>query len=404
MSKLPKRLIPALKALLKFAVVAAVIAGGVYWLRFAPIAVSSHQVAEGELVAEVMGTGTLEARVSATISPKIPGRIEKLMADQGDSVKEGDLLVQLDDAELQQQVEIAEANVNAASAAITRLSSDKKRAEAVYAQAEKNYSRLQQLSRQNAASREEADKATEGLAVAEAGIATAEAAIAEGQKQLVAAEKTLLYHRARLQDTKIAAPFDGLVVRRNREPGDVAVPGSSILTLISTDEVWVSAWVDETEMARLETGQPARIVFRSQPDESFPGSVARLGREADRETREFIVDVRVLELPTNWAVGQRAEAFIKVEQVEDTVTLPAGLVQRREGVEGVFVLADDHAKWQPIELGLRNRDSVQVTGGLGAGDVVVTPIKPGAVLRDNQPVAVRLGPDLLATDALKIGP
>ena len=404
MSKLPKRLIPALKALLKFAVVVVVVAGGAYWFRFAPIAVSSHHVAEGELVAEVMGTGTLEARVSATISPKIPGRIEKLMADQGDSVKEGDLLVQLDDAELQQQVEIAEANVNAASAAVTRLNSDKKRAEAVYAQAEKSHSRLQQLSQQNAASREEADKATEGLAVAEAGIATAEAAINEGQKQLVAAEKTLQYHRARLQDTKITAPFDGLVVRRNREPGDVAVPGSSILTLISTDEVWVSAWVDETEMARLQTDQPARIVFRSQPDESFPGSVARLGREADRETREFIVDVRVLELPTNWAVGQRAEALIKVEQVENTITLPAGLVQRREGVEGVFLLDDDHAKWQPIELGLRNRDSVQVTGGLGAGDVVVTPIKPAAVLRHDQPVAVQLGPDPWETDALEIGP
>ena len=99
-----------------------------------------------------MGTGTLEARVSATISPKIPGRIEKLMADQGDSVKKGDLLVQLDDAELQQQVEIAEANVNAASAAILRLSSDKKRAEAVYEQAQKSNMRLQQLTRQNAAS------------------------------------------------------------------------------------------------------------------------------------------------------------------------------------------------------------------------------------------------------------
>lgn len=386
MSKVPVRLIPILKTFFKLVVVAALVAGGIYWFRFAPVAVSKHQVVKSELIAEVMGTGTLEARVSATISPKIPGRIEKLMADQGDSVKEGDLLVQLDDAELQRQVEIAEANVNAASAAIVRLSSDKKRAEAIYAQADKNDSRLQQLSRQNAASREEVDKATEARAVAEAGIVTAEAAIAEGQKQLVAAEKTLQYHRARLQDTRIAAPFDGLVVRRNREPGDVAVPGSSILTLISTDEVWVSAWVDETEMARLKAGQPARIVFRSQPDESFPGSVARLGREADRETREFIVDVRVLELPTNWAVGQRAEAFIKVEQVENTLSLPAKMVQRQEGAEGVFVLSDDHAKWQPIKLGLRNRDSVQVTGGLVAGDIVVTPVKPGAVLRDNQPV------------------
>ena len=387
MARFPKHLIPALKSLLKLAAVAAVIAGGVYWFRFKPIAVSTHRVAEGELIAEVMGTGTLEARVSAAISPKISGRIEKLMADQGDSVKSGDLLVQLDDAELQQQVEIAQANVIAADAAIARLSSDKKRAEAVYAQAEKSHSRLQQLSRQNAASRDEADKAAEGLAVAEAGIASAEAAIAEGQKQLVAAEKTLQYHRARLQDTQIVAPFDGLVVRRNREPGDVVVPGSSILTLISTDEVWVSAWVDETEMARLEADQPARIVFRSQPDESFPGSVARLGREADRETREFIVDVRVLELPTNWAVGQRAEAFIKVEEVASTVTLPANLVQRRDGNEGVSVLVEGHAEWRPIELGLRNRESVQITSGLAAGDIVVTSTNPGGVLRDSQPVA-----------------
>ncbi|MGB7344267.1 MAG: efflux RND transporter periplasmic adaptor subunit [Pirellulaceae bacterium] len=384
---------PLLKTLLKFAVIAAAIGGGVYWFRFAPLAVSIHEVTKGQLVAEVMGTGTLEARVSATISPKISGRIETLLADQGDTVKQGDLLVQLDDAELQQQVQIAEANVNAAEAAITRLSSDKKRAEAVYEQARKTYSRMQQLSRQNAASREDADKATEGLAVAEAGIATAEAAISEGQKQFVAAEKTLQYHRARLQDTKLVAPFDGLVVRRNREPGDIAVPGSSILTLISTDEVWVSAWVDETEMARLQTGQPARIVFRSQANESFPGSVARLGREADRETREFIVDVRVLELPKNWAVGQRAEAFITVAQVAGTVTLPASLVQRREGVEGVFVLVDDRAKWRPIELGLRNRDAVEVIGGLSVDDVVVTPINAAASLRNNQSVILQSASD-----------
>ncbi len=378
-----------IKTLLKFLAIAAVMAGGIYWFRFAPLAVSTYQVAKGDLVAEVMGTGTLEARVSATISPKIAGRIAKLMVDQGDSVEAGNLLVQLDDSELQQQVEIAEANRNASAAAITRLSSDKKRAEAVYEQAERSHARLQQLRSQNAVSREEADKATEGLAVAEAGIASAEAAITEGQKLLVAAEKTLLYHRARLQDTQIVAPFAGLVVRRNREPGDIAVPGSSILTLISTDEVWISAWVDETQMAKLKTAQTARVVFRSESEQSFPGSVARLGREADRETREFLVDVRVLALPTNWAVGQRAEAFIEVNEVKDALLLPAGRVQVRDGVEGVFVLSGSHAKWQPIELGLSNRDWVQVTQGLSAGDEVVTPLKAGTILRHEQSVSVR---------------
>ncbi|MGB7326754.1 MAG: efflux RND transporter periplasmic adaptor subunit [Rubripirellula sp.] len=375
----------------KFFVFVGLVAAAVYWFRFAPVAVNSHEVTKGDLVSEAMGTGTLEARVSATISPKISGRIETLKADQGDFVKAGELLVQLDDAELQQQVEIAEANVNAASSAVTRLSSDKKRSEAVYEQAQRSYARLQQLSRQNAASVDEADRATEELAVAEAGIASAEAAIAEGQRRLVAEQKTLQYHQARLQDTNIIAPFDGLIVRRDRNPGDIAVPGSSIMTLISTDEVWISAWVDETEMSRLKTDQSARVVFRSQPEQSFPGSVARLGREADRETREFLVDVRVLELPTNWAVGQRAEAFIRVQQVDNTVTLPASLVVRRDGIEGAFVLSGSQAKWQPIKLGLRSRDSVEVTDGLIAGDVVITPVKSGVTLRDNQAVSVQLG-------------
>ena len=128
--------------------------------------------------------------------------------------------------------------------------------------------------------REEADKATEGLAVAEAGIASAEAAITEGQKQLVSAESTLQYHRARLQDTKIVAPFAGLVVRRNREPGDIAVPGSSIFSLISTDEVWISAWIDETEMATTEVRPIGDELFSglsptSRSPAVLPGSVAK---------------------------------------------------------------------------------------------------------------------------------
>lgn len=158
----------------------------------------------------------------------------------------------------------------------------------------------------------------------------------EGQKELVAAEKTLEYHRARLADTEIRAPFDGLIVKRHRDPGDVVVPGSAILTLISTDELWISAWVDETEMGRLRTDQSARVVFRSQPERSYPGTVVRLGLEADRETREFIVDVRVLELPQNWAVGQRAEAFVEIARKDEVILLPAKFVIDGGDDPGVF--------------------------------------------------------------------
>lgn len=373
--------------ILKVAVVVAVIGAVVYWVRFAPVVVAQHRIERGEIIAEVMGTGTLEARVKATISSKISGRIVEVLVDQGHRVEHGQLLVLLDDEELQQQVAIAQANQEAAQAAIDRLKTDKDRAIAIWEQAKKSYERAGTLLARNAMSREEFDQAVEALSVAQADVSRAEAAIAEGQKELIAAEKTLEYHRARLADTKIEAPFDGLIVRRQRDPGDVVVPGSSILTLISTEELWISAWVDETEMARLREEQPARVVFRAEPARSYPGSVVRLGREADRETREFVVDVRVLELPKNWAVGQRAEVYIETDRETSAVLLPAKYVVRQGDNPGVFLDRHGQAEWQPLKFGLRSTDMVQVAEGLEPGDGVVIPSDPRNSLRAGQRIA-----------------
>ena len=373
------RLLKAVSAIL-------IITGIVYWMKFAPVPVISHAIERGMIVADVMGTGTLEARVETTISPKISGRIVEMLVDQGIRVSRGDLLVRLDDEELQQQVAIAQANVDAATAAIVRLKTDKQRATAVYDQAKKSHDRILSLVQKNARSQDDADKAVETLSVAESNVARAEAAITEGHQELVSAEKTLEYHRARLKETQIHAPFDGLVVKRRREPGDVVVPGSSILTLISTDELWIRAWVDETEMARLKTDQSARVLFRSEPEKAYAGKVVRLGREADRETREFIVDVRVLELPVNWAVGQRAEAYIQITHRNDALLLPARLIVKQDDFIGVFIDVDGIAVWCPIRIGVRNRDTVEVLEGLTEGDSVVTPSHSTTVLTDGRKI------------------
>ena len=372
--------------IVKIAAVTSVVVGIVYWVRFSPVPVAVHTVERGQIIAEVMGTGTLEARVSTTIGPKISGRISVVLVDQGDRVSAGDLLLRLDDEELQQQVAIAQANVEASAAAIERLKTDKNRASAVFAQARKSHARIELLSQRSAASQDELDRATESLAVAVAGVSRAEAGITEGQKELVAAEKTLEYHRARLKDTQINAPFDGLIVKRSREPGDVVVPGSAVLTLISTDELWISAWVDETEIARLEPGQPARAVFRSEPDRSYHGNVVRMGKEADRETRELIVDVRVLELPTNWAIGQRAETFIEVARNDEATTLPAKLILIRDGETGVFVDIEGQAAWRAVSIGLRNRETVEVLEGLQPKDLVIVPTDDRTSLHDGRRV------------------
>jgi RND family efflux transporter MFP subunit len=355
----------------KLLAVLAVVGGAVYWMKFSPVPASGHRIELGEIVAEVMGTGTLEARVKSAVSPKIAGRIETLLVDEGDRVEAGQLLFSLDDADLRQQVEIAEANVASSLAAITRLETDQSRAQAVLEQAKRSHDRIQQLVVRNVTTAEDGDKATESLRIAQAGMARAEAALVEGHKEQITAEKNLAHRRALLKDTHVVAPFDGLIVRRMRDPGDIVVPGSPTLTLVSLDEIWVSAWVDETEMARLRVGQPARVAFRSEPRQSYEGQVARLGREADRETREFIVDVRVLKLPENWAVGQRAEVYIETARKSSVPVLPTRYVVWRDAAAGVYCQVGDEARWRAVKLGLQSREAAEVLEGLAPGDVVL---------------------------------
>jgi len=272
------------------------------------------EVKPGVAIREVMGTGTLEARIKTAISPRIQERLAEVLVDQNDSVRAGQLLARLDDGELTRQVEVATAALAAARATAERVRVEEARAQAVEQQARRDHTRISDLLASQVTSPADLDKATEQLQVAEADLKRAHAAIVEAEHQVVMAEKDLALHKERLSYTQMVSPYDGLVVRRDRDPGGVVVPGGSILQVISTNDLWVSAWVDETASAALCPGQSARVVFRSEPAKSYPGVVARLGREADRETREFLVDVRVAELPPNWTAGQRAEVFIEAEQ------------------------------------------------------------------------------------------
>ncbi len=374
----------------KVAIPLGAVAALVYWFRFAPMPVTGLTVKPGLVVAEVMGTGTLEARVSATIGPKISGRIVEVLVDQGDRVTAGQVLVRLDDNDLKRQVEMAESTLATALLTVERQSADVERAGAVVDMARIEFRRAEDLTRTNTATALEMDKATEGQRVAEADVKRAEAALAEARSQVTVAERTLGFHQARLADTVIAAPFNGLVARRDRDPGDVIVPGAGVLLLLNTDEMWVRAWVDETEMARLHPDQPARVVFRSESERGYPAHVVRLGREADRETREFIVDVRAETLPENWAVGQRAEVFIETARATDALAAPLHAIVWRDGRSGVFVESDGHAAWRPVRLGIRGSLSVEVREGLDSGARIIVPASPtAAVLRDGKRVDVR---------------
>jgi HlyD family secretion protein len=326
-----------------------------------------------------MGTGTLEAKVQTVVSTKIPGRILEVLVDQGDVVRSGQPLLRLDDSEFRQQVEIARSSLDAARATVERMQADASRSAAILEQSRIEYRRRESLFTSKSIAANEIDKRKEEMRVAEADVEKTKAAVVEARKNLVVAQNTIDYHLARLGDTLISAPFEGLIVRRDRDPGDVVVPGTSIFLLISMQHMWVRAWVDETEMQQVAREQPAKVVFRAEPATVYRGKVARIGRETDRETREFLVDVEVEQLPRNWSVGQRADVFIQSAHKDSATTVIPKAILRKQGEFGVMVDRDGRAAWQPVKVGLRGRERAEILDGLSMGDIVVLPPGPDPI-------------------------
>ncbi len=373
---------------LKYPLALVVVAGVVWYIRTQPVTVASHTVITGPVVRSVMGTGTLEARIRTTISPKIQGRIAEVLVDQGSVVKAGQLLVRLDDDDLTQQVRMATAGIGSSEATLGRFRAEIAQAKSTYTKTEADVGRTQKLIAANSISQSEFDQTQEAFELAKSGLLRAEANLLEAEQQVTLNRETLKFQEARLADAKLLAPFDGLVIARERDAGAIVVPGSPILQLISLDELWVSAWVDETEMDQLRDQQPAKIVFRSQPNTAFDGVVARLGKRSDRETREFTVDVRALKLPQTWAIGQRAEVFIETARVDDCVWIPASFLSKQEDQQGVYVHDGGIAKWRALKLGIEGRDTVEVLEGLSASEIIIKPSQPTVGLTDGRKVLV----------------
>lgn len=373
---------------IKYLLLLAIIAGVVWYIRRQPIPVSSHPIVTGPVVRSVMGTGTLEARIRTTISPKISERIAEVLVDQGSVVKAGQLLVRLDDEDLTQQVRMAMAGINTSEATLGRFHAEIAQAKSIVSKTKADLERTQKLVSANSISQSEVDQAQESSELAQSGLLKAEANLLEAESQVLLNRETLKFQEARLADSKLVAPFDGLIIDRDRDAGAIVVPGSPILQLISLDELWISAWVDETEMDQLKDQQPAKIVFRSQPSAAFVGAVSRLGKQSDRETREFTVDVRVLQLPETWAIGQRAEVFIETARVDECIWIPSSFRAKR-GVEiGVYINDNGTAKWRPVTLGIEGPDTVEVLEGLRPGDLAIMPAQAGAKLDAGRQVLI----------------
>ena len=334
-----------------------------------------------EIQGEVRGPGTVQSKVPVAVSSKITGILDKLYADQGDRVKKGQLLAELDTPELKARLTAARAAQERAQKDLGRSRATLAKAQANQALAQSNYRRDFEVFKPGYISQAAIDTTSAALKVAagetgeaQATIAATEAALKQAAAEAHAAAATLDY-------TRILAPMDGLLTVRKAEVGDTITPGTPIFQVVDLDLIWVATWIDETQIAALMEGQEARIRLRS--GRSFPGTVVRLNKEADMVTREMEVDVKFASPPEPLVVGEEAEVAISTGRTR-ALAVPWSAIQEQDGHSGVLVVEGGLVKFRQIGLGLRDHQQVAVEKGLNAGDLVVAPpsqAKPGQKVR-----------------------
>jgi HlyD family secretion protein len=322
---------------------------------------------------EIAGPALLDARNKVTITARIQGYLKTIKVDRNDTVKTGEVLAELESADLANQLAAAEADAKAAESAIAEARSDQQRASALAERARQDYNRKAALRDKQIIT--EADwSATEAtFHQTQADLARSGTTIAKATAQSASAEANVNLLKVRLSYATIKSPLDGIVVSRDRNVGDLLSPGTSLLQLVDPDTIILSARLDESAMGAIGPGQVATVHFASMPTEDFQGIVLRVIRLVDQETREFTVDITMDQLPNHWALGQRANVIIQAPSTTPTIAIPQNLITRRNGRVGVWKLNGSSAEWTVIDLGYPSGDAVQVVSGLNPGDVVLQP-------------------------------
>lgn len=334
-----------------------------------------------EIQGKVHGPGTVQSRVSVTVSTKVTGIIEKLHADQGDRVKKGQLLAELDSAELEARRAASTAGRGRADRDLARAQADLLKAGAGLNLAQSNYRRDLEVFRSGYISQAAFDTTRAAMKIAESEVAAGEAAVKALKAAVDQAESETRATEALLGYTRIHAPMDGLITARKAESGSTVAPGAGIFQLVDSNRIWAASWIDGARIAGLSEGRKATIRLRSGG--VYQGRVARISSEADTVTRELEVDVEFSTLPEPLIIGEETEVDIHTGS-QSALSVPLSAVIARSGKKGVLVVSGGRTGFQEVSLGTHDGKMTAVLDGLKKGDMVVldpSGIKPGKRVR-----------------------
>ncbi|WP_200769483.1 efflux RND transporter periplasmic adaptor subunit [Fontimonas thermophila] len=293
------------------------------------VPVEVHTVSARPLAHELVAVGSIRADESVVVRPEIAGRIAHIGFAEGQAVKAGQLLFALDDA-------------------IYRAELDQARASLVLAQ--RNFERATELFARKLVAQAERDQAAAAFDAAKAAMALAQ---------------------ARLDKTRILAPFSGVAGLRQVSPGDYVAPGQDLVHLQAMDRVKVDLRIDESALPMLRVGQTLAVEVDAYPGERFSGEVYAIDPRIADTTRSIALRARLPNPEGRLRPGQFARVRLVLGHKADAIVIPEQAIFPRGERQFVYVVDDGSARLREIRVGLRIPGEAEVLDGLRAGERLI---------------------------------
>ncbi|SMC33670.1 efflux RND transporter periplasmic adaptor subunit [Sporomusa malonica] len=342
------------------------------WGGLGPQKVVAAKVETGTLKPTVFGIGTVQAKMNYNIGPTQTGRILRLYVDQGDSVKAGQVLGEVDPVDLEQRI----TGSNAA------LVSSQHNAETARAQLQDAMSRNQlaqteavryeKLFESGAISKELLESKQNNAEVAQAVLASTVSAFQAAQSMVDQAAADYHGQIEQKRNFMLISPVDGMVVARQAEAGSTLVAGQAVFIMIDPKTLWVQTRIDQARFSGVALGQSAEIVLRSNQTEVLCGTVDRLEVRGDTVTEERFVDVKFTNIPSSIFLGDLADVTIKLPEVTNSLYIPVAAIKTINGEDRVWVVQNGKAYCKLVKTGVRTVDGkAQIITGLKQDEIVI---------------------------------
>jgi HlyD family secretion protein len=425
---------------------AAVVAANLYFRRDTGLSVQAEALRNRDLEAIVSASGKVQPKRQVNVSANTTGRVTRVAVEEGQQVKAGQFLLEIDPKQLEGQLQRGEASVAAAQSALMSARTSVEQSRANLELARQNLKRQQDLWKGELTTRENLERAQNEVSIREAELRAREQDIETNEARIKQEQASLSTTRYNLNQIIITAPMDGLVTRRSIEEGETAVlgtmnnAGSVLLTIADMSVIEAEVEVDETEIPTVQLNQEARVTIDAVPDKTFRGRVTEIGNSpiqtttaqntGQRQATTFKVVITLEEQVPDIRPGFTCTAEITTARRKEVVAVPIQALtvremlynekgemvretptRRRRGAnietpvsasnepppgferketEGVFAIRDGKAVYLPVKVGIAGEQYFEVLEGLKPGDQVVTgPFASVRELTDGQDVRVQ---------------